>query len=156
MAAKKKTKPEPKKEETKMSNDELGSVVEYSVDIADQEAPKPLPVGEYTATISAAERKLSQRETAYAAVAFVISPDQYPADYDEGNPDGTTIIYRRVSLEDNPQARFGCRRFCEATGAKLGKRIDISEWIGLEATVSVKHTTYEGIERAEIDRVTSA
>ena len=137
-------------------SDEISSIVEYSVDLAKQEAPIPLPVGEYNAVIRGSERKISQRETQYAAVTFHISPDKYPADYVEGNPDGTIIVFRRVSLEDNPQARFTTRRFIEAIGAPLGKKIDVSEWVGMEGKVEVGHSNFEGVDRPEIQRVRAA
>ena len=136
--------------------DEIGSIVEFSTDLAKQEAPKPLPPSEYNAVIRGAEVKMSQRNTKYAAVTFHISPDQYPADYDEGNPDGTVIVYRRVSLEDNPQARFGTRRFIEAIGAPLGKKIDVSEWVGMECIAEVGTSSFEGVDRPEIQRVRAA
>lgn len=133
--------------------EELDSVVEYSISLDKQEAPKPLPSNNYRAVISAAEKRVSARETIYAAVTFNISADQYPADFTEGNPNGTVIVYRRCSLEDHPQARWGCRRFCEAIGAPLGKRIDVSEWVGLEANVEVGEDTYEEVTRPVIMRV---
>lgn len=138
-------------------NDENMSIIEFSEDIGEAEAPEPLPVGEYPATIRAAEVKLSQRGTKYCAVTFVISPDEFPADYPvENAPDGKVIIFRRVGLEDNPQARYMLRNFCEAIGATPSKRIDVNEWMGLDATVNIEHDTYEGVTREQITRVTEA
>ena len=133
--------------------DQLSSVVEFSSDLSKAEAPEPLPAGEYEAVIRAAEVKMSQRDTRYAAVTFNISSDQYPADYKDGNHDGATLIYRRVSLEDNPQARYGTKKFIESIGAPLGKKVDVSEWIGMDAVVEVGHETYEGVNRAQVQRV---
>ena len=131
----------------------LPSIVEFSADISKQKQPEPLPAGEYVAVIRAAEQRVSQRDTRYAATSFFVGADQYPVDYQDGNPDGTTLIYRRVSLEDTPQGRFGARRFCEAIGAPMGKRIDLSEWIGMEASVTIVHETYEDVLRAVISSV---
>ena len=137
--------------------DEVMTIVEFSEDISEAEAPEPLPVGEYPATIRAAEVKLSQRGTKYAAVTFAIAVDEYPADYPaEHAPDGTTVIYRRVGMEDTPAARFGLRRFCEAIGAVPAKKVDVSEWVGLDAVVEIDHDEYEGINRANIVRVNAA
>jgi hypothetical protein len=97
--------------------------------------------------------KESQRGTRYGAIHFHIGADQYPADFRDGSDDGITLVYRRVGLEDNPQARYGTKRFCEAINAPLSKKIDVSEWIGLEAAVDVALDTYEGTTRAVIDRV---
>ncbi len=134
----------------------LPSIVTFSVDLSTQQPPEPLPVGEYRGVIRSSTVKNSQKGTRYAETAFHISSDQYPADYKDGNPDGTTLMYRRVSLEDTPNARYGTRRFIEAIGAPLGKKIDVSEWGGREAAVEVIHETYEGVERAVITRVRAA
>ena len=136
--------------------DELDSIVEFSVNLKDQKAPDPLPPGKYTGVVRGAEVKMSQRDTKYAAVSFHISPEQFPADWEDGNPDGQILIYRRVGLEDNPNSRFGTKRFLESLGAPLSKKIDVNEWVGLEAELEVKHSTWEGTTRAEIDRVSAA
>ncbi len=132
---------------------ELPSIIEFSVDLSKQNEPEPLPTGDYVGVIRGAVQKLSQRDTHYGEIAFFIDADQYPADYDEGMPDGMTLYFRRVSFEDNPMARYGVRRFCENIGAPLGKKIDLSEWIGLEATLEITHETYEGSRRANINKV---
>lgn len=137
--------------------DDIMTIVEFAEDIATAEAPEPLPVGEYPATILAAQINTSQKGTLYAAVTFKIAPEEYPADYPvDIAPDGKTVIYRRVSMEQSQTARFGLRRFCESIGAPMSKRIDVSEWIGLEATVQIDHDTYEGVTREQITRVNAA
>jgi hypothetical protein len=136
--------------------EELSSIVDFSVDLNKQEAPEPLPVGEYTGVIRKAEVKESQRGTRYGAISFHIGADQYPADFKDGSDDGITLVFRRVGLEDNPQARYGTKRFCESIGAPLAKQIDVNEWVGLEAALDVTHDTYEGVTRATIDRVRAA
>lgn len=134
-------------------NTPLPSIVSFSVDLSTAEAPAPLPAGEYRGTIRSASPKVSQNGKKYAEVAFYIGSEQYPVDHKDGNPDGTTIMFRRVSLEDTPQGRYGARRFLESIGAPLGKRIDLTEWSGREAAVEVGHETYEGVARAVIQRV---
>lgn len=133
-------------------DDSLPSVISFSEDLETAEPVPPLPAGDYIAEIRNVEAKDSQRGTKYAAVSFMITPDQYPADY-EGNPDGELLIYRRVMLDDNPRNRFALKTFIQNIGATLGKRVDLNSWIGLRARVTLKHTTYEGTTRAEIDRV---
>lgn len=136
--------------------EELSSIVEFSIDLNKQEAPEPLPAGEYTGVIRKAEVKESQRGTMYGAISFHIDADQFPPDFKDGPDDGLTLVYRRVGLEDNPQARFGTKRFIEAIGAPLAKKIDVNEWVGMEAALDVSHDTYEGTTRAVIDRVRAA
>lgn len=137
--------------------EETMSIVEFSEDISEAEAPEPLPPGEYPATIRGAEVKISQRGTKYAAVTFVVSPDEFPADYPvENAPDGKVIVYRRCSMEDNPQARYMLKNFCEAIGATASKRIDVNEWIGLNGTIQVDNDEYEGVMREQIVRVNAS
>jgi len=136
-------------------NDEIGSIIEFSEDISSAEAPPPIPRTDYSATIKDAQVKVSQTKgTRYCSVTFHIAPDQLPADFPaDVYPDGVVIAYNRVGMEDNPGARYRLRKFCEAIGAVPSKRIDVSEWIGLEAVVSIAHETYEGLVRHTIDRV---
>jgi hypothetical protein len=137
-------------------SDELSSIVEFSIDLSKQKAPEPLPAGQYLGVIRKAEVRESQRGTLYGAVSFHIGADQFPVDFKDGSDDGMTLIYRRVGLEDNPQARYGTKRFVEAIGAPLAKKIDVNEWVGMEAALDVVHDTYEGVTRAVIDRVRAA
>mgnify|MGYP003154562818 FL=1 len=64
-----------------------------------------------------------------------------------------TLMYRRASMEDNPNSRFGLKRFIEAIGAPLSKKIDVTEWIGQEAALEIGHEPWEGVNRAVIQRV---
>jgi hypothetical protein len=139
-----------------MSQDqnELGSVVEYSSSVAEQDKPEPLPEREYSAQIKSAKVKKSQRDTKYYEVGFYVSPDSYPADYTEGDPDGTTLFFRRLSAEDKPQARYRLKLFCEAIGAPMpGKSCNVDDWTGLTAGIKVEHEEFEGEKRAQITQV---
>jgi len=135
--------------------EELGSVIDFSDNIEDAEAPLPLPPGNYDAIIKGAEAKVSGNDKRYAAIQFYISPDSYPADYPiEEAPDGLTITYRRLSLENTKASRFHLKRFMQNIGAPpAGKSVDLSQWTNLNAKVSVKHEEYEGVTRAVIERV---
>jgi hypothetical protein len=129
------------------------SILTFSENIANAEAPAPLPAGEYTAEIRAVDVKVSQKGNKYAAITFYIPSDQYPADFTDGDPDGMTLVFNRLVLEDTVKDRHRIRKFCEAIGAKMGSQIDVNDWVGLTATVSVKIGEWEGEARSEIDRV---
>jgi len=130
------------------------SILVYSADVAEQEAPPPLPTGPYPAEIISTARKTSQTSgNEYVSVGFRINPDAYPADFTEGDPDGTTLSYNRLLTDDSPQSRYRMRRFCESIGARAGKEIDINDWLGLTATIEVGENEYEGEKRAEIKKV---
>lgn len=137
-------------------NDDVPSIVEFSSDVSSAEQPPALPVGNYKAIIRGATKKLSQSSKYYAETLFFINPDQYPVDFTAGSPDGMTIAYRRLSLEDTPNGRFQVRQFCQAIGAPMAKQIDLNDWINREAVVEVIHETYEGVTRAAIKRVRAA
>lgn len=137
--------------------EETMSIIEFSEDISEAEAPEPLPAGQYAATIRGAEIKTSQRGTLYAAVTFVVAPEEFPADYPiENAPDGKVIVFRRCSMEDNPQARYMLRNFIEAIGATASKKIDVNEWMGLSASIQIENEEYEGVMREQITRVNAA
>lgn len=137
--------------------DNVTTIMEFAEDISTVEAPEPLPVGEYPATIRGAEIKLGTTSgKQYAAVSFYISPEEYPADYPvDVAPDGKIIIYRRVPMEYDRASMFQLRKFCEAINAPMAKKIDVTEWIGLEARVQIGHDTWEGLPREQIERVAS-
>lgn len=137
-------------------NDEVSSVLEYDEDVKDAAPPVPLPVKKYHATISGAKPKLSKNNSKYAEVAFFIEPDAYPVDYTDGDPNGTTIYYRRVSLENSPKARYQLRKFLETIHGPMGRRIDLNDWIGLGAVVEVTHEAYEGVNNHVITRIHEA
>lgn len=132
------------------------SIITFSSPVNEQEQPKPLPKGRYKATIRSVVSKTSQRNTKYAEILFFIGPDQYPADYVEGSPDGVSIAYRRISLEDNHNSRWRLRKFCEDLGAQAPAReLDLSDWVAKDASVTVDHETYEGVTRAVIQGVSA-
>jgi len=137
---------------------EVPSIIEFSEDISKAEAPVPLPVGEYPFEIRKAEGKVAATTgNKYAAVTLFVSADNYPADYVDGNPDGETLIYRGISLEDTPRARHNIRKFMEAIGAPIkGAKVDMNSWIGLTGVAGVAHEAYEGEDRAVVKSINPA
>ena len=134
-------------------NEELQSVVEFDTDIATAEQPKPLPAGIYNAVITGTTIKTSKSGNRYASVMMKIGADEYPADYVDGNKEGTTLSYNRLVLENTAQAKWQLRQFCQKIGASMSNRIDVSEWLGLTAKVEVTNDMYEGVVRASIARL---
>lgn len=136
-----------------------GSILEFSEDLKDAEAPTSLPAGDYTGEVVAAENGTSANSGKdRAAVTFRIKPEDYPADYEDANefPDGKQVTFY-VGTEDTKPARFRLRKFMEAIGvAPKGKKIDVNEWIGKTAILEIIPDEYEGIERERIKHVKSA
>lgn len=144
-----------KHEEGKPNMSEVPSVFSFSEDITDAPAPVPLPVGDYPVEIKGAEIKTSQKGNRYVSVKFFVAPENYPADYTDGNPDGEILNYNRLVLEDSPRGRHRARKFCESIGAKTGSDLDVNDWIGLTAVASVSEEEFEGEPRAVISKITA-
>lgn len=131
-----------------------GSILTFSEDITNAEAPPPLPTGPYPAEIIGAQKRVSSTSgNEYAMITMRINADAYPADYTDGDPDGTTLVYNRLQVEDTPSARHRWRVFMERCGGPLGRTIDLNALIGLTCTVDITHQEYEGEQRAQIARI---
>jgi hypothetical protein len=133
------------------------TIYEFSENIADAEAPLPLPEREYPGTITAVATKEDSKGNPYASVTWSINADDYPADYPlENAPDGKQITQGYIGLTDDVRTRFRLKRFIEAIGGKTAKRIDVTEWIGLTGKITIKHETYDGLIRENISKVNPA
>src|SRR5215472_7154218 len=107
------------------------SILEFSIDLTEATAPPPLPVGQYKAEIIGAEQRTSQTSgNQYANIQFRIHASEYPADFTEGDPDGMTLSYNRLLMQDTPMARWRWRKFLEAIGGRLSRSIDLTDLIG--------------------------
>lgn len=135
---------------------ELTSIIEYTESLEDATEPQPLPASDYPAEIRGVEMKQSDKGNKYVSVQFFVSPDDYPADYTDGNPDGTTLSYNRLSPENSQRARWGMRKFQEAIGAPLSNKVDLNDWIGKTAIITVTNSPYEGVMQAQIKKVNPA
>lgn len=130
---------------------EESSIIQYDEDISNAQPPAPLPESEYPATIVGAQIRTSGQGNQYVETMFRVDPDDFPADYPiEEAPDGVQLAYRRVPVDNTKSARYRMRRFCETIGAPCGTSVDVNEWVGLTATIVVKHEEYEGEPRANI------
>lgn len=131
---------------------ELSSVIEFDVDLNDVEAPQPLPAGTYDAVIQTAEPMLSKNNNLMAKITFSISADQYPVDYVDGNPNGTTLTHY-VTLGKDTRSKFALKQFISAIGAPLSNSVDLNTWLGLGAHLEVINEPYEGMMTARIKKV---
>lgn len=133
------------------------SIIQFSEDLNNAEAPAPLPKGTYPAEITSAEIKTSQTSgNRYLATLWRVSADAYPADFSDGDPEGTVLAYNRILVEDNKNARYRLRKFLEAIGGALSARFDPSDILGLTAQLEVGEQEYDGETRAAILRVMAA
>lgn len=133
------------------------SIVEFSEDINTQERPEELPPGEYDADIREAKSALSGKGNRYAVISLFVRAEEYPPTFTDGNPDGTTLIFRRLSLEDNPRSRFQIKEFYERIGLPApGRQVDLSQLMGHRVRILVNHEPYDGHPRANVMKVLRA
>lgn len=143
---------------------EVNSIIEYDEDLANAEAPVPIPASDYAAVIRGAVKKRAKAKEGeaegkeYVDVTFFIDPDQYPADYTEGDPDGFLCNYGmgRLRTDGSQKSRWGMKKFCESIGVELGRTLDLNEWLGKAAVVTIKHEEYEGALQARVTKVSAA
>lgn len=131
---------------------ELGSIIEFSQDISQAEAPPPLPAGTYTGVITAAAQKTSQKGNLMANFEFTVSPDQFPPDFSAIQPDAIKLFYIRM-LTDDARNRYQLRKFAETLRTVVGRKVDLNDFMGKQAKLIVKNEPYNGMPQAKIDRV---
>ena len=132
---------------------ELSSVIEFATNLAEVEAPKPLPAGLYDATIQSAEPMTSKDGLkTMAKVTYSISADQYPVDYTDGNPNGTTLT-QYIMLEKDARSMYALKRFIMGIGAPLSNSVDLNTWVGLTCKLNVVNEMFEGNEVARVKGV---
>lgn len=131
----------------------LPSVVEFSQDISTAEAPKPLPKRAYLASVIESVAKLSSKGNKMGVLTFLITPDQYPADYTDGPKDGVKISYYRMSLEDNSRARWQIRQISEKMRVPVSRSVDMNSFMGKQALIELIVEEYQGEPRNQIDRI---
>ena len=132
---------------------ELSSVIEFDEDLNNVEAPKPLPAGQYAATILSAEPMMSKNgEHKMAKVTWSIPAEEYPADYVDGNPAGTQLT-QYLMLDNTARAKFALKRFVQAIGAPLSNTVDLTTWLGLAARVEVTNEPIEDTLTARLKKV---
>lgn len=136
----------------------LPSVFEFSSDISSQEAPPPIPQGKYLASITAAEPKVSTNSgNTYVDVTFTISPDQFPADFAAIQQDALNIHYRSLVVsKDDARTRYNIRRFCEAIRCPVSRKLEVNDFIGKSAMLTIGHRPYQGTDQPEIKAVEPA
>lgn len=133
------------------------SIMRFSQDIASAEPPPPLPARTYRAeVVGATIRPAATSGVMYLNLQFRIPAEEYPADYVDGDPDGTMIYYNRIQASDSPQNRYRWRKAMERLGGPLSMEIDVNSLIGLWANVEVVHQEYEGEMRAQISKLLDA
>jgi len=140
-------------------HDNQPSIRDLGVDLNSVEAPVPLPATTYPAIIKDAKIKPTKANdgSEYISLTLYVSPDDYPHDYVDGNPDGELLTYNRLSFStQNKRALYKLKKFLEMLGIPLSNKFDPGELVGHNVNIKVKHGSWEGETRAEIDAISEA
>lgn len=134
------------------------SIMEFSIDLNEQDEPEVLPTGDYPSEIVEASFKISQTSgNTYLSLRLRISPDSYPPDFTEGDPDGTDVTYNRLVVQpDNAQNRYRMKKFLQTVGAKVGRSLDPADLIGLSCTLHVEQGEYDGEKQLQARKILAA
>lgn len=143
---------------TDVNDAALPSVFEFSQDISTQEAPPPLPVRTYPAQCTGAVAKVSKStpDNIIMTLEFTISPEHYPADY-TATTDATKLYFQRIPInKDDARTRYQIRKLCETMRVPASRQLDLNAFVGKMVNLKVKHGSWEGMPRAEIDAIEPA
>lgn len=131
------------------------SMLEFSKNIADQEAPPQLPASEYPCQcVGAVVGETKEKKEPKIELTMQINRQDFPADFDPGDGVDDIKFTQHIRVLDIPSDRFRLRKLCEAFGIPMSNNIDVNEFVGKHARLKTKMgKDLEGNPRAEIDRI---
>ncbi len=113
---------------------DMNSLLEFSQNIADAEAPPCLPAGEYSAHCTKAEVGLSKSsQKPMITMSFAVNKSEFPVDFD-GDQDQVVVAFYQP-VEDNSSNRFRMKKLCEALGVSASNRIDANDFVSRTARI---------------------
>jgi len=129
------------------------SIMDFGQDLNTQEAPPLLPQGPYPAEIIGAEER-NGKIGPYLNIVFRIHSESYPADFTDGDPDGTDVYYMRLQSDwTKPGNRFRMKTFLQRVGAPLSAQYDLNDLIGRTATIEIGHWDAQDETRLQVNRI---
>lgn len=133
----------------------MSSLIEFSQNIADAEAPPPLPPGEYEAVCVGAVPGISKSSgNPTLPLQYKVAKDQFPADFDAGGNDELSFTFNRLTTRDTAQDRFRMKNVCLAHGVAMSNKIDPNDFIGCKVKLKiVTGKDLEGNDRADIQSI---
>lgn len=126
------------------ADDVPDTILEYSTNIAEQERPPILPIGEYRAQVTGVQKKyVSSTGKPFLLIKFSVGADDLPATLIEelGTQDPIDVFYMLFGCEDIPASKFEMHKFCAAVGAPMSNRIDVRDFMDQVARIQVDHRT---------------
>lgn len=131
------------------------SLIQFSQNIADAEAPAPLPAGEYEGVCVSAVPGISKSSgNPMLPLGYKVTADQFPADFDAGGVDELSFTYNRLTTRDTAQDRFRMKNICLAHGVAMSNNIDANDFIGKRVKLVIGiEKDLEGNDRAAITKI---
>lgn len=128
-------------------------IIELDSNLGDVEKPPILPTGRYSGEIVDVQREISGKGNSYFQIGIKIPPSEIPAHLQEDFEEGATMYWNRQLVPDGKDRRtlYNLRKMVEAFGLSSAvTAIDPNEWMGCQVGVVIKHSAYQGEQRAEI------
>lgn len=133
------------------------SLIQFSQNIAEAEAPPPLPPGDYEGICVSAQPGISKSSgNPMLPLKYKITSEQFPVDFDAQGQDELDLTYNRLTTRDNAGDRFRMKNMCIAHGVAMSNNIDPNDFIGTKVRLTIENKPdLEGNPRAEISRITA-
>ena len=136
------------------ADDDAPTIAEFDQNLDDVEPPELLPEGHYVGEVQEVKTPVSQKGNRYYSIQFLIPPEEFPPHYDVDNyPDGVRLYYNLLTVPQagDRRAIHRVREFMEKLGLSTATNvIDTSEWLNQTAKLRVRHSSYQGNRREEI------
>ena len=130
------------------------SLLEFSANIADAEAPAQLPPGEYPAICVAAQPGISKSSgNPVLPLQFKVNKADFPSDFDT-DADEVTLVVNWLTTRDTQPDRFRLRKICEALGVPMSNKIDPNDFLNKSCRLKVEHQpSPDGTPRANVREI---
>jgi len=131
-------------------------LIELDQNLGDVEKPPLLPAGKYKGEVTDVQQEVSGKGNNYYAIAVKIPPSEIPAHLQDDFEEGATLFWNRqlVPTGKDRRALYNLRKMVEAFGLSSNvTAIDPNEWMGCEVGIVVKHSRYQGEDRAELGSI---
>lgn len=128
-------------------------LIELDQNLGDVEKPPVLPAGKYRGEVQEVQKEISGKGNSYFSIAIKIPPSEIPAHLQEDFEEGSTMYWNRQLVPDGKDRRtlYNLRKMVESFGLSSAvTAIDPNEWMGCEVGCVIKHSAYQGEQRAEI------
>lgn len=131
------------------------SLLTFSKNIADAEAPPQLPPGEYKAIcIAAVDKVAASSGNPMLTLTLQVPRTEFPADFDPGEGVDELTFTLNVVARDIPADRYRMKNTCNAFKVAMSNSIDPNDFVGKEARARIRiGLDLEKNPRAEVGQV---